>query len=125
MNNNLTPLQEIALRILTAKITGKNANPDVQGIYYDPLLESSIKDAHKFLDATQAAAPEVKPLEWMIDKNQDLLSTNGEFHIVTKNRETGHSNVCLYSDTGFVTLIASNFRSENDAMRYANFIRTR
>ena len=50
---NLTPLQEIALHILTAKITGKNANPDVQGIYYDTLLESSIADARKFLEATQ------------------------------------------------------------------------
>jgi hypothetical protein len=125
MNNNLTLLQEVALRILTAKIEGKNANPSVNSICYDVLLESSIADAHKFLDAAQPEQPEVKPLEWMIDKNQDLLSTNGEFHIVTKNRETGHSNVCLYSDTGFVTLLASNFRSENDAMKYANFIRTR
>ena len=50
---NLTLLQEVALRILTAKIEGKNANPDVQTIYYDTLLESSIADARKFLEATQ------------------------------------------------------------------------
>ena len=50
--NNLTLLQEVALRILTAKITGKNANPDVNTIYYDVLLESSIADARKFLEAT-------------------------------------------------------------------------
>jgi len=84
-----------------------------------------MEEAIDILKETTPAAPEVKPLDWMIDKNKNLLSTNGEFHIVTKNRENRLPNVCLYSDTGFVTLIASNFRSENDAMKYANFIRTR
>jgi hypothetical protein len=58
---NLTLLQEVALRILTAKIEGKNANPDVHSIYYDVLLESSIADARKFLEAT-STKPE--PLNW-------------------------------------------------------------
>jgi len=49
---SLTLLQEVALRILTAKIAGKHANPSVNNIYYDTLLGSSIADARKFLEAT-------------------------------------------------------------------------
>ena len=124
MNNIPTPLQQITTQIYCARII---ANAQWQKLQPNLalLLNSCMEEAIDILKETTPAALEVKPLEWMIDKNRDLLSTNGEFHIVTKNRETGHSNVCLYSDTGFVTLIASNFRSENDAMRYANFIRTR
>jgi hypothetical protein len=76
---NLTLLQEVALRILTAKIEGYLANPSVNTIYYDVLRETSIADARQFLEATQPEQPEVKPLERMIDKNKDLLSMNGKF----------------------------------------------
>ncbi len=124
MNNNPTPLQQITTQIYCARIIAYAQLERVPNLAL--LLNSCMEEAIDILKETTPAAPEVKPLDWMIDKNKDLLSTNGEFHIVTKNRETGHENVCLYSDTGFViTLIASNFRSENDAMRYANFIRTK